>query len=520
MAPPRANNPKPTDDSTQHHSLDKSPRQPENRLTAFFCKLRPSRRPERGGTARQATDNAGEPAAHCSILARQQQHRRQRQALKRSGDFLGVTGVNPYTGILDIVTPPTSSEEGEEDGAGSCVSSSVIPRSSLLAGLSRDAQDARDKYEMALAKRNARVEKEERRLARAEQRKEVVREVTDLGSLSEDSVTPRTRRGRVQELDDDNSAEEWTGDLDQGLDSSDGSSQGEATDPSPWPIEHISGSTRPFPSACTRIITTTTSWPAGKVGEATRQAEDYKKPAWQPREHGQEWEMRKTMRRPEHPSHDGGPKPAATQSPPTYTACLAKLPCRHLAQTVARGAARAAFQVASRAAPEATTRGAAPAPVPASATTYLGNPHGAGQAKATATAKPGAAPPPVQGSGGDDPPVTTVIPDDKGGIGGRSRPADIGRVLGSCVRTGASVAVKLAWAYWHVVSPVFDGGSEARQRFDEGQATYQDCGICVLAVMFVFLAVSAGVWVIRGIVWAVRGVWVVVGVVRLVAGFG
>lgn len=166
---------KPTDGRTQRDGLDESPPPPGNRLTAFFCKLRPSRRPERGGTARETTDSGGELESRCSFLARQQQHRRQRQALKRSGDFLGVTGANPYTGVLDIITPPTSSSE--EDGVSSCVSSSVIPRSSLLAGLSRDARDACDKYEMAVAKRKARIEKEERRLTRAEERKEIVREV-------------------------------------------------------------------------------------------------------------------------------------------------------------------------------------------------------------------------------------------------------------------------------------------------------------------------------------------------------
>ncbi|KAH6635568.1 hypothetical protein B0J18DRAFT_454106 [Chaetomium sp. MPI-SDFR-AT-0129] len=37
--------------------------------------------------------------------------RRERRTLISSGDFLGVTGVNPYTGTPDIITPPTSSDD-------------------------------------------------------------------------------------------------------------------------------------------------------------------------------------------------------------------------------------------------------------------------------------------------------------------------------------------------------------------------------------------------------------------------
>ncbi|SPQ23767.1 b84dabff-39cf-4ab2-ae4d-813e940b0d7f [Thermothielavioides terrestris] len=39
------------------------------------------------------------------------EHRRQRRTLQESGDFLGVTGANPQTGELDVITPPTGSED-------------------------------------------------------------------------------------------------------------------------------------------------------------------------------------------------------------------------------------------------------------------------------------------------------------------------------------------------------------------------------------------------------------------------
>ncbi|AEO67058.1 uncharacterized protein THITE_118429 [Thermothielavioides terrestris NRRL 8126] len=131
----------------------------------FFSRLRPSQRPERGGTARPtpATDGDGEhrpaqpvppgsssasrrrktspsPARHPPgtiaanhwsspapapsqihtvgrtrsrelFLAMHREHRRQRRTLQESGDFLGVTGANPQTGELDVITPPTGSED-------------------------------------------------------------------------------------------------------------------------------------------------------------------------------------------------------------------------------------------------------------------------------------------------------------------------------------------------------------------------------------------------------------------------
>ncbi|KAL6795588.1 hypothetical protein J3E68DRAFT_450494 [Trichoderma sp. SZMC 28012] len=47
--------------------------------------------------------------------ARSKARRRERQSLRESGDYLGVQGVNPHTGELDIVSPTVSSAEGSAD---------------------------------------------------------------------------------------------------------------------------------------------------------------------------------------------------------------------------------------------------------------------------------------------------------------------------------------------------------------------------------------------------------------------
>ncbi|KAL5089908.1 hypothetical protein Trisim1_005025 [Trichoderma cf. simile WF8] len=47
--------------------------------------------------------------------ARSKARRRERQSLRESGDYLGVQGVNPHTGELDIVSPTVSSAESSAD---------------------------------------------------------------------------------------------------------------------------------------------------------------------------------------------------------------------------------------------------------------------------------------------------------------------------------------------------------------------------------------------------------------------
>ncbi|KAK3897314.1 hypothetical protein C8A05DRAFT_19898 [Staphylotrichum tortipilum] len=150
---PLISSPTTTNATTNRRTLSKS-------VTDFFTKLRPSRRPERGGTARPTTDDEHDNSPRCrsrsldryhpggsdtipanlwnmptsptpqpqttpihapsplphppgdrsrALFLAKREHRQQRRTLLSSGDFLGVTGVNPYTGTPDIVTPPTSS---------------------------------------------------------------------------------------------------------------------------------------------------------------------------------------------------------------------------------------------------------------------------------------------------------------------------------------------------------------------------------------------------------------------------
>lgn len=165
-------------------------------LASFFSGLRPRNRPERGGTLRPPTTtspNAGRrPSAHSNnkhhaapspsdkiTSPRRTSHHNvtsppdkthtrtteisplakhhARHALRKSGDFLGVTGVNPRTGEMDVLTPTTSSS----DDTG-------VPGDPRLAQLARRAQEAREEYEVARGE----VLRE-----RAERRKEGVREV-------------------------------------------------------------------------------------------------------------------------------------------------------------------------------------------------------------------------------------------------------------------------------------------------------------------------------------------------------
>ncbi|KAL2257745.1 hypothetical protein VTK26DRAFT_9225 [Humicola hyalothermophila] len=104
--------------------------------------------------------------------------RRQRRSLKESGDFLGVTGVNPYTGELDVITPPTSSSE---DAAVITTTTTT----STTTGINNNNSWPTGEQEMhrqarlaaRLAKEARRMQREEARQSRAEERKEAVREV-------------------------------------------------------------------------------------------------------------------------------------------------------------------------------------------------------------------------------------------------------------------------------------------------------------------------------------------------------
>jgi hypothetical protein len=44
-----------------------------------------------------------------ALFDQKREARRLRQSLKESSDFLGVQGVNPHTGVMDVITPTSSS---------------------------------------------------------------------------------------------------------------------------------------------------------------------------------------------------------------------------------------------------------------------------------------------------------------------------------------------------------------------------------------------------------------------------
>ncbi|KAK3324179.1 hypothetical protein B0T19DRAFT_224087 [Cercophora scortea] len=95
------------------------------------------------------------------LFLAKQEARRQRRTLKESSDFLGVTGVNPYTGEMDVLTPTTSSDE---------LRPAADP---YLAGLARKAEDAQEAYE--LAKREAQQKREQAKHDKIERHKDAIR---------------------------------------------------------------------------------------------------------------------------------------------------------------------------------------------------------------------------------------------------------------------------------------------------------------------------------------------------------
>lgn len=92
------------------------------------------------------------------LYLERRERRRRRQSLKESGDYLGVQGINPSTGEMDVVTPSTSAA------------------SSPFVSLARAVQDKRRAYENArTALRSEKMRKWEmgKAMLRAERRRKV-----------------------------------------------------------------------------------------------------------------------------------------------------------------------------------------------------------------------------------------------------------------------------------------------------------------------------------------------------------
>lgn len=120
-------------------NMPKSPRKRAASVAGFLRKILPSNRPEQGGTLRESQNNSGDsgyidlglnpeeltqwniaqdltppvhrravslsPTKPRALLHSKEQARQQRRELKASGDYLPVTGFNPWTGGWDVVTP-------------------------------------------------------------------------------------------------------------------------------------------------------------------------------------------------------------------------------------------------------------------------------------------------------------------------------------------------------------------------------------------------------------------------------
>ncbi|OIW32245.1 hypothetical protein CONLIGDRAFT_678651 [Coniochaeta ligniaria NRRL 30616] len=96
--------------------------------------------------------------------------RRQRRSLKESSDFLGVQGINPHTGVMDVLTPTSSSPTDRT------LMSAPEPK-----GHSESMADFRNAYQRAARSRDAeeasleRLRKEQERLDKIQRRKESIR---------------------------------------------------------------------------------------------------------------------------------------------------------------------------------------------------------------------------------------------------------------------------------------------------------------------------------------------------------
>ncbi|KAK4196827.1 hypothetical protein QBC40DRAFT_312702 [Triangularia verruculosa] len=258
-------------------------------------------------------------------------------------------------------------------------------------------------------------------------------------------------------------------------------------------------------------------------------------------------EMRKTMRK-ENREEDAGIANMHTPSPssPKFTSIVrhhphhqppAQLVDGELDQAIARGAARTAFTHLILDQPELKTEPqplpkkeptscdrTRTVPVPVSASAWLKRttmsdrrlPRGA-EAKAKAAAEPEGgrdadhsrdlAPLETLAGNGQQQTVTKEGGDGKGvsvGFMGSLKVGDVCREVVSWFIVVLGMIARLVAAYWRMVRPVFEAESELRKRFQLAESTWEDCGVGVSAVVFLFGGLSAGMWLVRGFVWFVR----------------
>lgn len=102
------------------------------------------------------------------------------------------------------------------------------------------------------------------------------------------------------------------------------------------------------------------------------------------------------------------------------------------------------------------------------------------------------------------------------GSGGQGFEVPVGvRIVVSVV---ATFVAQFVCAYWAFVRPVFHLDSPLHKRYARGQATLGDVVVYIFALMFVFFAGAAVVWMIRGTVLVCRLARAIIGGLAMLAG--
>lgn len=104
-----------------------------------------------------------------ALFDQKREARRLRRSLKESRDFLGVQGINPHTGVMDVITPTSSSP-----------SDNTMRSLPELKGYSETMSDFRSEYQRASRSQDAEeaslslLRKEQERLARLQRHKNTI----------------------------------------------------------------------------------------------------------------------------------------------------------------------------------------------------------------------------------------------------------------------------------------------------------------------------------------------------------
>ncbi len=130
------------------------------------------------------------------VFESKREARRRRQNLKESGDFLGVQGVNPETGEMDVLTPTTSSDSTKPPSSG--LSPSLGGLAQVVTETKQAYREAKRQHTVELERAQSRREQEKmdklekgKEAIRTEQRKVRWRkEASQWSSVAEPDLSP------------------------------------------------------------------------------------------------------------------------------------------------------------------------------------------------------------------------------------------------------------------------------------------------------------------------------------------